>query len=344
MIRINPFATVWLVALLAQPVLAQTESVSVSNHLIVVVGAPGDSEYEDQFSSWAQQWSLLAETQQWTHRIIEGPQLAELSSREDTSNESQLNAKQQLKLEIEASADAKRLWIVLIGHGTFSGTVSKFNLVGPDVSSKEMAAWLKPVQSEIVVINCASASAPFLQELGGPKRIVVAATRSGAEQNFARFGKFLAEAILDASVDIDHDKEVSLLEAFLAASSNTERFYENEARLATEHALIDDNGDRVGTSADFYRGIRPAKSSKDGKAIDGALAARIILLSTPDSAKFPEDLQEQRAKIELAIDQLRGQKSLLSESDYFNALESLILQLAKLYDQAETQVTSGISS
>jgi hypothetical protein len=31
-------------------------------------------------------------------------------------------------------------------------------------------------------------------------------------------------------------------------------FYEADGRLATEHALLDDNGDSLGTPADFFRG------------------------------------------------------------------------------------------
>lgn len=340
MTRIYSYAIMWFLTLLIQPVLGQNESEFAPNHLIIVVGASGEAEYADEFSRSATHWVSLSEKQGWTHHLIEGPVSAERLPVGDASNESELDAKRQLEMAIKASLQANRLWIVLIGHGTFSGTASKFNLVGPDVSSKEMATWLKPVQSEIIVVNCASASAPFLQELGGPNRVMVTATRNGTEQNFARFGRFMSEAILDASVDIDHDKEVSLLEAFLAASSNTERFYENEARLATEHALLDDNGDRVGTSADFYRGVRPVKASKTGKAVDGALAARIILLSASENASFPEALQKQRAEIEQAIDQLRGQKSLLSEADYFDSLELLMLQLAELYDQAEIQATA----
>ena len=57
-------------------------------------------------------------------------------------------------------------------------------------------------------------------------------------------------------------------------------FYETENRLATEHALIDDNGDSKGTPATFFRGIRPIKRAKDNAAVDGRLAARLAALDT----------------------------------------------------------------
>ena len=46
-----------------------------------------------------------------------------------------------------------------------------------------------------MVINCASASGPFINRLSGPNRVVVSSTKSGFELNFSRFGQYLAEAI-----------------------------------------------------------------------------------------------------------------------------------------------------
>ena len=42
-------------------------------------------------------------------------------------------------------------------------------------------------------------------------------------------------------------EEAGALEAFLFASRKTTEFYKAENRLATEHALIEDNGDGLGT-------------------------------------------------------------------------------------------------
>lgn len=291
--------------------------------LLLVVGAPGAAEFEEEFLEAAEQWEKLSKARKWQLVRID-------QSKSDTT------ARDQLKSSIEENVTAARLWIVMLGHGTFSRNVAKFNLVGPDVSSKELKSWLAPVTSQIVLINCSSASAPFVPELADPKRIVLTATKSGSEYNYARFGKYFAKAASDLKNDIDHDKEVSLLEAFLAASDEVERFYQQAGRLSTEHALLNDNGDKAGTTADFYRGIRPAKESQAGK-IDGALAARIILISSPEAIEFPKELKARRTAIELEIDKLRGRKSFLAENDYLNQLEKLFLQLAELYDEAEAK-------
>lgn len=299
-------------------------STSGGETLIVVVGAAGAKEFDSEFNQWAAKWEELAKRQSWKLIRIN----------DNASSTSERTPKQRLQDSVESAVDSKRLWIVLLGHGTFAKNLAKFNLAGPDVSATELKAWLKPIHAQTIVINCSSASAPFLTALADDNRIIVTATKSGSEYNYARFGKYLAESINEISNDIDHDKEVSLLEAFLAATSGTERFYREEARLSTEHALLNDNGDKVGTTGDFYRGVRPVKASSEG-SIDGTLASRIILLTSPENASFPPELDEQRTKIEQQIDRLRGQKTLLQEDDYFGQLEKLLLELAALYDEAE---------
>ena len=80
------------------------------------------------------------------------------------------------------------------------------------------------------------------------------ATKSPDEVFYARFGEYFAEAIGGLEdADIDQDRQVSLLEAFRHAAAAAATFYDNEGRLATEHALIDDNGD--GTLRIARRGI-----------------------------------------------------------------------------------------
>ena len=173
---------------------------------------------------------------------------------------------------------------MLIGHGTFDGKEAKFNLRGPDLSATELAAWLKPFRRPVIVINCASSSSPFLNQLSAPERIIVTATRSGYEDNFARFGKFMAEAIADPAADLDKDGQTSLLEAFLMASRRVKEFYEADGRLVTEHALLDDNGDGLGTPADFFRGVRAVKKPVEGGSVDGVRANQIVPGSQPAGA------------------------------------------------------------
>jgi hypothetical protein len=304
---------------------ASTVAPAPQKTVIVVAGAAGEKQFGEQFQTSAKRWNNFANKQGW-------PLVALGSSSAESGNDRDL-LKQAIEKAASLPADAE-LWLVLIGHGTFAANVAKFNLVGPDVSAIELGEWLKPVKAKCVILNCSSSSGPFVTALGGKNRIVVTATRSGAEQNFSRFANYLSEAIGSLVADVDHDQEVSLLEAFLAASSQTERFYREDARLATEHALLDDNGDRVGTGGDFYRGARPAKEPEAGKQVDGRVASRVILFSSPEVPKFTSEQLAERQRIEEQIDLLRTRKTQLTEESYFAQLEPLCIELAKLYQAA----------
>ena len=291
----------------------------------IVVGAQGTSEYGAEFQRWAKLWQEAAAKGK-AECVTIGAGAAGAAGQ--GTDRDRLRA---LVSERGSAGNREPLWIVLIGHGSFDGREAKFNLRGPDVSDVELAQWLASVQRPIAVINCASASGPFLPRLSGPNRIVISATRSGDEQNFARFGQYLAESIADAKADLDKDGQVSLLEAFLMASRRAEEFYKTRSRLATEHALLDDNGDKLGTPPDWFRGVRAIRRAKDGAAADGLRAHQLHLVPSDREQRLPVDVRRRRDRLELDIAALRDQKSKLKADDYYKRLETLMVELAKLY-------------
>ncbi|MDB5297815.1 MAG: hypothetical protein JWO31_3798, partial [Phycisphaerales bacterium] len=229
------------------------------------------------------------------------------------------------------AASAGPLWLVLIGHGTFDGREAKFNLRGPDVSAAELADWLKPCRRPLAVIDCASASAPFLNALSGPGRVVVTATGSGGENQFAHFGAYLSAAVGDPAADLDKDGQTSLLEAFLAAAHGTEAFYKDAGRLATEHALLDDTGDRLGTPAGWFKNVRATKSAKNGAEPDGRRAHQWHLVPTEAERALPADVRAKRDALELRVAALRDRKAAMPDAEYYGQLDALLLELAKAY-------------
>ena len=227
---------------------------------------------------------------------------------------------------------------MLIGHGTYDGREAKFNLRGPDVTDLELSEWLAPFKRPVVIINCASASGPFINRLSGNNRVVVTATKSGYEMNFARFGQYLAEAIADQRADLDKDGQVSLLEAFLTGSSRVDEYYRTHSQLATEHALLDDNGDRLGTPANWFRGVRATKRAKDGAQLDGIRAHQLHLIPSDRERGIPAEIRQRRDQLELSIAALRDQKGKLGEEEYYVRLEKLMVELARLYRRMQTDV------
>ena len=292
--------------------------------VIVVVGAPGEEEYGRSFAQWASRWEKAAKQGGAASKVIG------LSAGASAGDRDQLQ--QQLVAEPKEGAE---LWLVLIGHGTFDGKEAKFNLRSNDFTATELAGWLQPFRRPIAVINTASASAPFLQRLAATNRVVITATRSGSEVNFARFGQYLSESIGDLSADLDKDGQTSLLEAFLMASRQVKEFYDVEGRLATEHALLDDTGDGMGTPPDWFRGVRASKSAKDGATLDGFRAHQFHLVKSDAEQKLSPAIRTRRNELERAIATLRDTKAKLPEDDYYQKIEALLIDLSRLYESAE---------
>ncbi len=293
--------------------------------VLIVVGAPGASEYKTQFEHWAAEWQSAARKAR-AESIMIGQ-----SDQAGTTDRDQLRA----ALAERSSASQEPLWIILIGHGTFDGHDAKFNLRGPDFTDVELSTWLAPVKRQVVILNCASASGPFINHLSGANRVVITAAKSGYEANFARFGQYLAEAITDPSADLDKDGQISLLEAFLTAGGRVEDYYRTHSQLAPEHALLDDNGDRLGTPASWFHGIRATRRAKDGAALDGIRAHQLHLIASERELQIPIELRQRRDEIERSVAALRDQKSKLKEDEYFERLEKLMLELARLYHRSQ---------
>ncbi|MCP4191939.1 MAG: hypothetical protein GY768_15100 [Planctomycetaceae bacterium] len=312
------FGGMVLAGFLATRELAASESPA---SIVIVVGAGGLPEYDTQFQLWASRWKELGKTLGADLTVIG----LEHSSKKNDRQRLQASLEQQL------SPSSTPLILVMLGHGTHGQDVAKFNLKGPDVSADELTTWIGDSPRRVAVIQCSSASAAFLTQLSAANRIIITATRSRAEQNFSRFGDFFSSSLTDATADLDHDHAISLLESFLFASDRVARFYEKESRLATEHSLLDDNGDGRGTASTFFRGIRAAKAARDGSDLDGLQAHQIILYRFEEHTPLPPDSLAKRDDLEQRLESLRQKKGELDGEQYYLELESLMVQISQLY-------------
>jgi len=304
----------------------QAEPAIEQQQVIVVTGASGQPEYEEAFRTWAERWKSACDSAGLECRLIGPNDSTTESSVKDTVVDDVHRWSQQKSRE--------PLWIVLIGHGTFDGRSARFNLEGPDISASEMATVLQDSQRPLVIINCTSCSAPFVDALSAANRVVVSATKNGGQIQFARFGQALSTAIGGTEADMNQDGQVSLLEASVLASRRTQEFYDAEGRLATEHAMLDDNGDGMATRCSDWQGVR-LETVSDVENPDGELARRIHLIRSKEERLLTVDQRESRNQLESQLNLLRKQREKLSESDYLDELAEILLPLAKLYDEAE---------
>lgn len=307
-------------------VLFAASSVVAAPTVIVIEGAAGADEFAPQFAQWREGWIKAAKSAEATLITIG------VAKEQVDKSDKELIKESLAALTGKASDE---LWIVLLGHGTYDGKTARFNLRGPDVSADELAAWLDPVDRPVAVINCSSASGPFIAKLSGGNRVSVTATRSGNELNFSRFGGFLSQAIAQPTADLDKDGQTSLLEAYLLASRQTEEWYREEGRLATEHALIDDNADGLGTPAQWFTGVRAVRKSKDDKPLDGLRVKQWCLIRSESERKMVAELRNERDAIEMEMETLRAKKTQMSEAEYYAALEKLAVKLARVYEEVE---------
>jgi hypothetical protein len=230
---------------------------------------------------------------------------------------------------VEQVPEEGTYWLVLMGHGTHDGKTTKFNLQGSDVSAQELGQWFSGSKHRWVIAVCGSSSGPFLAALSHPNRVVIASTKSGSESNFSRFGGFFAQSISDPESDLDHDRAISVLEAFASASRKTQRYYEDNKLLATEQAILDDNGDGKGTPADFYRGLRLIKRSEDGK-VDGVLARGVWLKEPIQREGLSSQDRGLIEQLEKRLDDLRAKRNSMDSQRYYADLEEVFLQMARI--------------
>ncbi len=317
-----------LAAMATQPFIARSLR-GQDTHLVIVAGLGGAPEITERFHGWASQmataaterYGLLPESVIYLGERLElDPELVDGVSRKEAVQEA-----------IEALSDRvaaeDHVFILLIGHGSYDGTKSSINLPGPDMSADEfnLLLGLFPTQ-RISFVNTASASGEFVNTLSGPNRTIVTATRTGGERNETMFGGFFVQAYANEEADLDKDGRISVGEAFTFATAGVQGAYEAEGRLATEHALLDDNGDGEGSGE-----LEP-------EAGDGALASFFILrgpraVGRSATGELPEDpdlraLYIEKAEIEQRVEALRMRRNEMDPEAYDNQLEEILLELA----------------
>jgi hypothetical protein len=289
-------------------------------YALVVTGASGGPQYAEKYDEWRSSFVQL----------LQGP----LGYSEDhvllLAEEEFAGAQKATRENVRAAfADLRKrvskddvLLVVLVGHGSGADAgEAKFNLVGPDLSAREWADLVKPVQGRLVFINAASGSFPFIEELSAKGHIVITANDSAAQQYETVFPQFLVDGLKSEAADLDKNGRVSVWEAFAFISARVKEWYDQRAQLPTEHPVLDDDGDGVGRQVD-----------DDGA--DGMLAKVTYLQADApiEDTGNPQRtaLLRRRAELNTQLEELRARKNTMSPDDYENALEKLLLELARI--------------
>jgi hypothetical protein len=311
--------------MLAAPAVAQGRA-----RVLIVSGVAGEPQYADAFFKQA---TTMIDALKSRFGIPDSDivYLAENTTK-DAARIKAASTKENVERELTALGEKSKagdvLFVMLIGHGSGDDAATRFNVPGPDITAADFAKILDVVSGPtIAIVNAASASGGFIGTLSGPNRVIATATKSGMERNQTRFATYFVDAYAKDVADADKDGRVSVLEAFDYARREVARAYEAENHLLTEHAQLDDNGDRKGTAA------------PDAKAGDGGLARRTFLGGTSGSvaaaARAASNdprvaaLEKEKDAIETRLDSLRRQKASMDSTAYQKQLETLLVQLAE---------------
>lgn len=303
-----------IACLLALPVTAVAET----RWAVIVSGASGGEKYAEQMRTWradlqaalVDRYGFKAENV----RVL----VDETVKTGETANAANVR---KVFTEIKGKgAKDDFVLVVLLGHGTYDGEVAKFNLVGPDLTAKDWTDMMSGISGRLAVINTTEASFPFLASLASKGRIVITATDSAAQKYATVFPEYFVKSMKEASSDLDKNGRTSIFEVFAAASAAVKQHYEQRGQLATERALIDDNGDGTGREA-----------SAEGP--DGGFA-RIAYLDAenPAEAANPElaALVRRRRTLEAGAEELKLKKGEMPDAEWNAQFEKLMVELAQV--------------
>jgi hypothetical protein len=321
--RALPRSAAWLLLLLA----AQPMPADADERFAVIVSGVSGSE---KFAESQKQWTSSLEMTLRTRLGFPGDRVVVLSEAgTGAAHATRENVTRTLgSLKPRVTAD-DTLLIVLMGHGTFDGTAAKFNLVGPDMDTREWKQVLEGIPGRLVFVNTTSSSFEFVPALSGKNRIVIAATDSAAQKYATVFPQFFIEALDQvAKADGDKNGRLSVWEAFTYASQAVKQAFEQKGTLVTERSIIDDNGDGVGKEAATAAGA------------DGVLAKTTFL--DPDPAPTAANaaiagLQKQQVALEAQIEQLKGRKGQMPQGQYDEEFERLAIELATIAAKIRAQ-------
>jgi hypothetical protein len=147
---------------------------------------------------------------------------------------------------------------------------------------------------------------------------VITATSTFSQKFHTMFPEFFIKAFTTDIADLDKDGRISLLEAFTFASGGVKQYYEQKGTMATETAVIDDDGDGKGRDA--------AATGPDGTnaAVTYFEGPRVASSSNPEIQRL---LARQRELTE-QIDDLRRRRGFMTQQDFDAQFEKLALELA----------------
>ena len=308
----------WILLLAAIVLTSPTPAAAETRWAVVISGASGGEKYAEQMRGW-REGLRSAMVDRYGFKAEHVRLLVDESA--STGEKGSADNVRKVFTEIKkAGTKDDFVLVILLGHGTYDGDAAKFNLVGPDLTAKDWTDMLAGMPGRLALVNTTEASFPFLESLTAKGRVVITATDSAAQKYATVFPEYFVKAIREASTDLDKNGRTSLFEVFAAASAAVKQHYEQNGQLATERAVLDDNGDGKGREA-------------TAEGPDGGVA-RMSYLDAESAAESasPEiaALAKRRRTLEMQAEEHKQLKGVMPDGEWNATFEKLMLELAQV--------------
>jgi len=288
-------------ALLAVPTLAGAASFT-----FIVAGLGGEPEYEERFREEAAVIGAAAVEAAGGDKSHVVMLMGEQARRDSLRREFQ-----EFAAKVKPTDSAT---VVLIGHGTYDGEDYRFNVPGADITGSELGQLFDRLSAKRqLIVNATSSSGATIELWQRPDRVVITATKSGGERTATRFAQYWGQAVSGDAADVNKDETVTAAEAFDYANRQVAASFKSDVALATEHARI---------------------AGEDTAAFAVAhIGASAVSGTSPEVAA----LLTQRGQIEQDLEGVKGRKTTLSEDQYYDELEGVLVRLAHLQQQIDAK-------
>lgn len=280
-----------------------------ATQVLVVAGRGGEAQFDTRFGQWSQKVATASTTVTGDAKQVvrlAGPD-AKLKAVQDA-----------LRSAAETLKSGDQFVLVLLGHGSYDGSEYRYMLWGNDITGTDLGTLLDRIPPTVqqLVINGTSASGAIVEKWTRPHRVVITATKSAGERNAPKFAGFWAEALGSDEADRDKDGNLTAQEAYDFANRKVAEAYKSDAAIVTEHARI-----------------------------SGADPGRFVVARLGAAALFASDaqliaLRDEQGVIESRLSDLRAQKAQWTQDEYFNRIEPVLVDLAKLGERVDARLAA----
>ena len=278
-----------------------SRAVAQQTHVLIITGLGADPEYAAAFEKSGH--AVYEAAKKWNIPDASLIYLADSATHGVTGKSTKAAIENAFTTLAKRAGAGDVVLVYIVGHGSGEGQRSAVNISGPDATASDYKMWVSMFPKQTVVfVNASSASGDFVDVLKQSGRIVVTATKTAMERNESVFASQFSRALSTEEADADKDGRISVLEAFEFTKKEVARFYENEKKLQTEHALLSDS-----------------------------ILAKTVAFGAQSVSADPKvaALVAERRALEDTLSVLRGKKDQMSAAEYDKELERLLLAIAE---------------